>query len=204
MGWPERTLSFTIGLTAFAVGAVVPVSSTRPFACVVCRLKRVDSTYFGAASSDFHESECSRWYRERVDLKHDHAWERGTFRTSYNLFGRPVAVACSDRFSLASSLPSSRQLAFYQHVEDPKKAAMFFESLADETPRDDRVGRDRSRLAVEAVKAWEAEGFPGTWEEWRSRFCEAPSTSREDPAGRHPSDDALGVARDELPSQADR
>jgi hypothetical protein len=139
-----------------------------------------------------------------VDLKHDHVWERGTCRTSYNLFGRPVAVACSHRFSLASSLPSSRQLAFYRHVEDPRKAAMFFESLADETSRDDRAGRDRRRLAVEAVESWEAEGFPGTWEEWRSRFCEPPSTNREDPAGRNPSDDGLGLARDELPSQADR
>jgi hypothetical protein len=164
MGWPERILSLTIGLTAIFVGSAVPVSSMLRFTCVACRLDRVDSMYLGTTSSAFHETECSRWYREHVDPKHHHVWERGTCRTSYNIFGKPVAVACSARFSLAASLPPSTQLAFYRHVEAPKKIAPFFERLIEETSHDDRAGRDRRRLAVEAIRAWEAEGFPRTWE----------------------------------------
>jgi hypothetical protein len=171
MGWPERIIALTIGLTAYTLGSVVPVSWTHPFTCVVCRLGRVDLTYFGAADSTFGENECSRWYREHVDPKHAHVWEEVASFNGYNLFGGPVYRVSNCRRSVSiRSISSSTQLAFYQHVEDPKKAAQFFKSLTDGTTIDDHAVHDRKWLTMKAIEAWEAEGFPGAWEEWRSVY----------------------------------
>jgi len=169
---PFRRIALAAVIEVLLVEAVAfPVSSTSPFTCGVCRLERVDSTYFGFADSTFHENECSRWFRAQVDSAHRHTWDRGVVR-GYSLIGLPVYVVTdcySPRFT-ALSLTSSTQLAFCRRVEDPMEAVHLFESMADASMDEDRSAGSAYESTLEAIKAWEAEGFPGTWKEWLSTY----------------------------------
>jgi hypothetical protein len=64
-------------------------------------------------------------------------------------------------------------LRVYQHFKDPLEAKTLFANLTDEKTHNDRLDEeddDRGHLTVDALEAWDAAGFPGTWDEWWARF----------------------------------
>ena len=169
-----RRLGGFIALGAFilTVASFVQVSRLSQ-TCVACRLTRVDATCFGLTRTTYEENECSRWFSGHVEPMHDHLWERGTCQYTSNLLGMPVSVGCRPGHYPIRLLDPSTQMLVYQHFKDPLEAKKLFESLTDEKTHDDRLDEDdedRGHLTVSALQAWEAEGFPGTWEERWSRF----------------------------------
>jgi hypothetical protein len=165
------------GFIAVGVWCLVVVSfvnvSRLSHTCVACRITRVDATCLGLTGFTLYPNECSQWYSAHVEPKHAHVWERGTCEYTSNVLGMPVSVSCSPgRFPIRLLHPST-QMRAYQHFEDPLEAKKLFESLTDEKTHDDRLDEhddDRGHLTVRAIKEWESEGFPGTWDEWWARF----------------------------------
>lgn len=151
---------------------VVPnvVVTRLAFSCVVCRLLRLDRTCLGVTRSVYEENECSRWYPTHVEPSHVHNWERGSCQLLTTLSGRPLAVACRSGCSPVRTLEPSTQMRFYQHFENPREAKALFEGFAGETVRFDDFGIVRGIFMAQAIREWEARGFPGTWDEWRVRF----------------------------------
>jgi hypothetical protein len=168
-----RQLFGIIALGGFAlvVASCIPVSRLS-HTCVACRLDRVDATCFGFARSTYYENECSLWYAAHVEPVHAHTWERGTCCYESNLLGKPLSVGCRPGHYPIRLLDSSTQMRVYQHFKDRLEAKRLFESLTDEKTYNDRLeeDEDRGHLTVRALQAWEAEGFPDTWEQWWSRF----------------------------------
>ena len=161
-----------LGLLALVVASGIQVSRLS-HTCVACRLGRVDASCLGLTRSTYHENECSRWYSAHVESTHDHVWERGTCRYASNLLGRPVSVGCRPGHYPIRLLDPTTQMQVYQHFKDPLEAKKLFEGLTDEKTHDDRLDdddEDRGHLVVRAIKEWAAGGFPGSWEEWWSRF----------------------------------
>jgi hypothetical protein len=70
-------------------------------------------------------------------------------------------------------LDPATQMRVYQHFKDPLEAKKLFASLTDAQTHDDRLDEhddDRGHLTVKALAAWEAEGFPGPWDDWWRHF----------------------------------
>jgi hypothetical protein len=63
-------------------------------------------------------------------------------------------------------------LGVYQHFEDPLEAKRLFAGLTDARTYNDRLDEhddSKGHLIVRAIEAWEAAGFPGSWEDWWAR-----------------------------------
>jgi len=79
-----------LGLATLSVsGCLVPVTYEK-YTCVVCRLFRVKTTYGFVPVSRRSETECSRWYSDHVEPRHDHVWERSTCVYEGDLWGFPA------------------------------------------------------------------------------------------------------------------
>lgn len=161
-----------LGLLTIGIGSCIQVSRLR-HTCVICRLYRVDTMCLGLTHSAYSETDCSLWYSAHVEPMHAHVWERGTCSYMSNLLGYSFGVGCSPgRFPIVLLSPTT-QLKVYQCFRDPLEAKALFADLTDSKTHDDRLDEDdvdRGHLTVEAIKAWEVAGFPGTWNEWWSRF----------------------------------
>lgn len=42
--------------------------------CLICRLRRVDTTSAQQTTTNYEENECSRWYAANVESHHKHVW----------------------------------------------------------------------------------------------------------------------------------
>ncbi len=159
------------GLLVSLVAWNFPARSRAGHTCAVCRLTRLDSTFLGLAWSSYHPTECSRWYAEHVEPTHVHLWEQVGCERIMNLFGTRMGFACAPGRHPIQQLPADTQMRIYQHFKDPFEAKRLFEGLTDAKTRDriDEDDLDRGHLMVEALWMWDAQGFPGTWDEWRDR-----------------------------------
>lgn len=161
-----------MGVLALMIASVIPISHLS-HTCVACRLARVDATCLGFTRSSYYPNECTQWYSGHVEPEHAHVWERGTCLYTSNLLGLPMSVGCSPGRYPIRLLDPSTQMRVYQHFKDPLQAKALFESLTDEKTHDDRLDEDdedRGHLMVRAMNEWEAQGFPGTWDEWWAGF----------------------------------
>jgi hypothetical protein len=159
-------------LLVMALGFLEAGTSTN-YTCLLCRLGRVDTTWFGLTHSTFHENECSHWYPENVEPSHVHLWEPGTCVTLLNGFAQPIGVGCRPGQYPIRLLYPSTQLHVYQHFQDLGKAKGLFSGLADERSHDDRLDehdQSRGHLIVESNRECEAAGFPDTWDDWWGRW----------------------------------
>jgi hypothetical protein len=162
------------GLVFLALGSI-EAGSSLSHTCVLCRLGRVDTTWFGLTRSTFHENECSRWYAANVEPNHTHIWERGTCETILNGLAQPVGVGCRPGHYPIRLLDPSTQMHAYQHFHDRQKAKDLFRNLTDAKTFDDRLEEDfqsKGHLIVRSMEEWEVAGFPGTWDDWWSRWWE--------------------------------
>ena len=170
--WDIIKAALVVGFLFLALGSVEAGSSLN-YTCVLCRLGRVETTFFGFKHSTYHSNECSLWYPRNVEPTHTHIWERGTCRTLLNALGLPMGVRCSTgRFPILL-LPPSSQMNAYQHIVDRQEAKELFGNLTDEKTYSDRLDeQDESKghLIVRSIVEWEAEGFPGTWDGWWKRW----------------------------------
>ncbi len=165
------------GLIAFGLVAFVVASSIRitrlGYTCAVCRLTRLDAKGLGLTYSTYYPNACSQWYPKHVEPVHSHIWEAGTCQYTRTLMGTPLSVSCSSGHYPIQLLPPSTQMRAYQHFKNPLLAKALFESLTDEKTLNDRLDEDdedRGSLTVTALIKWEAAAFPGTWEEWWTKF----------------------------------
>lgn len=150
-----------------------PGVSRLSYTCVICRLGRVDSDYLGFTHSRYFENECSRLYASHVEPTHEHVWKPGTCRYTSNLLGQPLSVGCSIDHVRIGSLSPSTQIRVYQHFPDPLEAKKLFASLIDAKLSNDRIDEydeGRGQLTIDALRAWDEAGFPGTWEAWWTQF----------------------------------
>jgi hypothetical protein len=169
-------------ILALAAAAIVPVERRR-YTCLICRGYRVESRCLGLTFRSDSETDCSRWYVAHVEPSHTHAWERGVCVYQSNLLGVPLRVGCSPgRFPIWRLEPDT-QLAVYRHFERPIEAKAIFAGLADAKTHDDRLEEDidsKGALIVEAMTAWELEGFPGSWGEFWDKFYARHVAEHED------------------------
>jgi hypothetical protein len=147
--------------------------SSMSYTCVLCRIGRVEKTWFGLKSTSSYDNECSRWYPNNVEPSHTHVWERGTCMRLLNGLGRPKGFACSPgRFPIWLLSPST-QMNVYEHFEDRQKAKELFSNLTDAKINDDRLNEHddyKGHLIVRSIEEWEVAGFPGTWDDWWNRW----------------------------------
>jgi hypothetical protein len=141
--------------------------------CVLCRLNRNDTRFFGVTRSSYEENDCTRWYHAHVDPAHAHIWERGSCTTLLNGIGIPIGVRCAAGYFPILSLDPSTQLRVYQHFPDPKRAKALFASLTHE--KADRQRREQGVestgvLIVRALNDWDTAGFPKSWDDWSDRW----------------------------------
>ncbi len=170
MRWLGGIIAFFLVMLALSS---CPGVSRLSHTCVICRLGRVDSDYLGSTHSRYFENECSRWYAAHVEPVHEHIWEPGTCRSTSNLLGQPLSVGCRVGHYPIWLLPPSTQMRVYQHFQEPREAKKLFASLTDEKTYQDRIDEDdedRGHLMVDALRAWDEAGFPGTWEAWWAQF----------------------------------
>jgi hypothetical protein len=158
-----------IGSVVLLLLATADAGSRSDSTCVLCRLNRIDTRFFGVTRSSYEENDCTRWYHAHVDPAHAHIWERGSCTTLLNGIGIPIGVRCAAGYFPILSLDPSTQLRVYQHFPDPKRAKALFASLTHE--RADRERRERGvestgELIVRALNDWDASGFPGSWDDW--------------------------------------
>ncbi|WP_406694611.1 hypothetical protein V5E97_26435 [Singulisphaera sp. Ch08] len=176
------SLLTTRRLTAVVVAVVVIVLlvlggflpfTRRAKTCVICRLNRVDSTYGPLPISRLHETNCSRWYAAHVEPEHSHIWEHGTCLYESDLYGTWRAFSCRPGHYPIFMLPTETQMRVYQHFKNPLDAKTLFANLTDAKTYNNRLDQDdedRGHLTVRAMSEWESAGFPGTWDDWWSRF----------------------------------
>jgi hypothetical protein len=168
------TIAKTVGVVAvlLVLGMFVPVTRLRQ-TCVVCRLTRLDSTYGPIPRSRFYENDCSRWYAAHIEPRHPHVWERGTCVYETDLYGFPRSVGCSPGQFPIHMLSSDTQMRVYQHFKNPLDAKILFTNLTDAKTYNDRLDEedeDKGHLIVRAMQEWDSAGYPGTWDDWWSRF----------------------------------
>src|SRR5262249_42856571 len=145
------------------------------YTCMLCRLGRVDTTWFGLSRSSLFEIGCSRWYPANVEPGHTHIWERGTCETLLNWLAQPVGGACRRGHYPIHRLDPSTQKRVYEHFQDRQKAKELFGGLTDEKTHNDRLDEDdesKGHLIVRSISEWEIAGFPGTWDDWWKRSRE--------------------------------
>jgi hypothetical protein len=135
--------------------------------CLICRLKRVETTAAQKTTTTYEENECSRWYAANVEPHHDHVWENSTC-VFVRLADGGTLNACSPGHYPIWLLSPKTQLAVYQHFKNPTDARELFLGLADAKTYGDHLEEDSNKgeLIVDALEEWEAAGFPGTWKGW--------------------------------------
>lgn len=162
-----------LGVVCVSVaGCVVPVTYEK-FTCVICRRFRLTTRYAGVPVTRDRDNECSRWYAAHVEPKHAHVWERSTCVNVSNLWGMDRGVGCRPGHYPIHLLPPDTQMRVYRHFKNPLEAKALFAKLTDAKTYNDRLEEDfrsKGHLTVEAIKAWEAAGFPDTWGEWWGRW----------------------------------
>ena len=131
------------------------------YTCVICRLTRQDTSYFGFTSERLRETACSEWYEKNVEPKHEHAWLRFPSWTRHNIFGSAIAVASSLRGKTLFSITPEEQREIYEHFGEPGRAADIFLGLLDENTVEE--GRDWD--IVSALKSWRRARFEGSWKD---------------------------------------
>lgn len=168
-----RVCLFGLGGVILAVcAAYFGQGSSSGSVCVLCRLNRHQTRLNGFTRTTYIENECSRWYPEHVEPRHNHIWAWGGCTAELNGFGRRIGYSCG-RAGPIWSLSAETQIAVYEHFGDMKSAKTFFRFLAAEEmsdylfPEDDE---NRGRLIVRELRKWEQAGFPGTWDTWWNRF----------------------------------
>jgi len=162
------------GFLVLALGSI-EAGSSLSYTCVLCRLGRVETNLFGLKHSTYHENECSQWYPQNIEPSHTHIWERGTCMTLLNALSQPMGVGCQPGHYPIRLLSPSTQMNVYRHLKDRQKAKELFSNLTDAKTHDDRLDEDdqsRGHLIVRSIEEWEAAGFPGTWDDWWTRWWE--------------------------------
>jgi hypothetical protein len=137
--------------------------------CLICRLRRVDTTSAQQTTTKYEENECSRWFAANVEPHHKHVWEDSTCTFVSDVDGTPAFVACKPGHFAIWLLSPETQLAVYQHFKNPIDARELFLSLADAKTYNDMLDEhdeNKGQLIVDALEEWEAAVFPGTWKEW--------------------------------------
>jgi hypothetical protein len=92
-------------------------------------------------------------------------------------------VGCSPGRFPIHLLPPTTQKNVYQHIPNVTEAKALFAGLTDARTRNDRLDpedEDRGHLIVDALGAWEAPGFPGTWPVWWERSYAQHAEERKD------------------------
>jgi hypothetical protein len=157
--------------------------SSTTYTCVVCRLGQVEKTVLALKSSSFYENECSRWYQQNVEPNHTHIWERGTCTKMLNGFGQSMGFACMPGHFPIWMLSPSTQMNVYQHFNDRRKAKELYTNLTDAKTHHDRLDeQDESKgdLIVKSMTEWEAAEFPGTWDDWWTRWWDKHVAERKE------------------------
>src|SRR5438270_3766258 len=98
---PVRYLSKRPGFVVLvAIAAVVllglPCYSRRYNSCALCRLGRFDYSCLGIPWSTYRETECTKWYRDQIDARHEHVWVSGSTSTGRNVFETVIWIADGD------------------------------------------------------------------------------------------------------------
>lgn len=154
------------------LGGILPFSR-RAETCVICRLDKVISTYGPIPVTTLEETDCSLWYVVHVEPVHTHIWERSHGVYESGILGMGRSIGCRIGHCPIYKLPISTQIRVYQQFKNPLIAKSLFANLTDAKSYNDRLDKDdedRGHLTVRAMSEWEAAGFPGTWDDWWSRF----------------------------------
>lgn len=164
-------------IIAIAVGAAcwnfTPIWETSS-TCVYCRLGKSELSAFGVkVRSTVYENECSRWYPAHVERSHEHVWVLNAHGAGKNLLGVTRAMA-NFGFRPINLISLDAQRCVYEKFENPRDARRLFGDLGrkyDNTLEGEYQGMLAS-LKMSAIRDWEREGFPGTWDERWGRYCE--------------------------------
>jgi len=162
---------------AVAIGSACWIATPiaeEPSTCAYCRLGKTDLRAFGVkVRSTLHENECSRWYAAHVERSHEHLWTLKTHGAAMNLFGVTRGMP-NYGFRAINLISPDAQKRVYEKFEDPRDAKELFESLARKhanTPEGEYQWM-LAFLKMWAIREWERDGFPGTWDEWWSHYYE--------------------------------
>lgn len=94
--------------------------------CALCRLVKIDDeNILGRRWSEYEETELSEWYPQHVEAEHEHVWQRSTSSAGFNIFGRTLWVADSDRPAGITRWTPAEQIGIYGHVPDDEVKHVF-------------------------------------------------------------------------------
>lgn len=135
----NRWLKIAVIVAALVVGWVLivyiadwPITQRTYYACPICRLHKVITTYFMIpVSITVNENEFSRYYQKYADPGHRHIWcGRGVSRTTrtsdISAHGAPDALRLQYNAALAiiKSLPDREaRKAFFEHLYVPDRSS---------------------------------------------------------------------------------
>jgi hypothetical protein len=134
---------------------------------------RSDAILLGSTRTTYHENDLSRWYASRIQPQHTHVWEPFSNVATRNVFGETIGGGTGRPASIPMRLLSaSEHREFLEHVKDIRALEELFTSIhADEGRVDlDPAEEGKGFVIVNALREWQAAGYPGTWEDWWARW----------------------------------
>ena len=146
-----------------------PSYSRRHNTCALCRFGGFDYSCLGIPWSDYHETECTKWYREHIEPVHEHMWVSGSTEAQRNVFGTVISIADGDRRALFRLTPS-QQVEIYKHIFDPKESKRIFLFLGSDKGSGDQSQRRCIYVAAGTLREWAESGFTATWTEIKPKI----------------------------------
>ena len=160
-----RWTLWLILVVASLIVSVAPLAKRRHFTCAICGMSRQTLFMLSIPIRETRaDTNCSRWYRETVEPRHDHLWVRDTWSETcsvlgFRLFASNIAGHADG--PLVRFGTDLRHL-MYQRCSDPEVARDAFIRLS-------RWGTEgtaerEEQIAVEmALAEWEDSGLTGPW-----------------------------------------
>ena len=161
----RRSMAFIIAAASAAslvtTGAYFITGYHDLWTCALCRQNRTDYVYLGITwKSVRRDTSCSRWYRQNVEVSHEHIWIHARSSAIRNVFGQRFGAIDRDPDGrMIWKLSPDDQIAIYQHLPNVADGKEIFRRLAKP---DEHVSNDDLRT-FEQLDKWKCLGYRGRW-----------------------------------------